>query len=38
MQPYIYKVQNHKKRLGRPDKLDIRVQIDWASDKVGGDD
>ena len=38
MQPIFYKVQDPKKRLGWPDKLDIRVQIDWASGKVGGDD
>ena len=38
MQPYIYKVQDHKKKLGRPDISNIRVQIDWASGKVGGDD
>ena len=29
--PDFLKVQDPKKISGRPDKLDIRVQIDWAS-------
>ena len=31
MQPYIFKVPDPKKILVRPDKLDIRVQIDWSN-------
>ena len=29
--PDFLKVQDPKKISGRPDKLDIRVQIDWAT-------
>ena len=31
MQPCIFKVPDLEKLSGQPDKLDIRVQIDWAN-------
>ena len=34
MQPYILQNFNPKKYQASPDKLDIRVQIDWANFKV----
>ena len=29
-----FKVPDPKKISGRPDKLDIRVQIDWSNDSI----